>query len=38
MLRFRKFPVAIKLMAKRGGGLIKNFREKFFVSQCGKVS
>ena len=27
-------PIAIKFMDKKGGGSVKIFRRKFFVSQC----
>ena len=38
MLCFRKFPVAKKFMEKRGGGSIKIFLRKFFLSRCRKIS
>ena len=37
VLCFRKFLVAKKFMDERGGS-IKIFRQKFFVSQCRKIS
>ena len=37
MLCFRKFPVAKKFLDK-GGGSIKIYRRKPFVSQCRKIS
>ncbi len=33
-----KFSVAKKFMDKKGGGSIKIFRRKTFVSQCRKIS
>ena len=38
VLCFRKFPVANKLMDKRGEASIKFFRRKFFVARCRKKS
>ena len=35
---FRNFPVVKKFMYKGGGGSIKIFLRKIFLSQCGKSS
>ena len=38
VLCFKNFPGAKKFMDKRGGGSIKIFHRKFFVSTCQKIS